>query len=527
MKQTFEIWVLLALLSCGHCEVINVQLYTTLYDPPVIEFAKFGFEGNGTGGSISLNISHSSTEAEGKVMFFICQDAKYELLTQASILSDECGHLLAYPRCLHSISLPRGTYTFNSDVDSATYHFFIANCERLHLNVSIQGVFLNKVLGHFSTETAPLLYLYPVLAGIWGLFLLAFIGNSCHFHQYRINLHRLFLVVVLLKFLVHLAHSLEIHSIGREGVPISKKSAWWVSGLLETIWQGLFFTFLLLLSKGWSITRPGLFRTSEKTVAQSFQVTYFNNSELKAIVVHVSFIVIAYFCHQFVSEFFEFGYIVIFVGCIKYSVSSIAYNVKSLDSQLDLIEEHQEQNQVSVIVTENESDSISGNNQHTEDRNSTTNTSTSTVTQPTYQIDTTPIKEKLLLFKRVQAVTIGFLFVRILEVIIIKFFLENTPWAQVMFQDLLQIIVVCLGIGSTIRLRKFFDPATLVRPETPKHINGKKLPTLIVIENPPTCAIKKNRIRPKHVIEKLETPRRLVPSVQFGTIETYNVFSNS
>jgi len=113
----------------------------------------------------------------------------------------------------------------------------------------------------------------------------------------------------------------------------------------------------------------------------------------------------------------------------------------------------------------------------------------------------------------------------------VKFFLENDAWSQIAFQEGLEVLAIIFGIGPTIRLRQFVSPekqAKLAESQNASIGSGKrKLPSLIVIENPPTCALKKTHIKTaqRTVLDRYEKPRRIVPSVQFGTLESFNVFN--
>jgi len=216
---------------------------------------------------------------------------------------------------------------------------------------------------------------------------------------------------------------------------------------------------------------------------------------------------------HFGDHSYLFAYGILLITTMKYIFSSMSYNIRGLTAQLQLVQEFQQHRELHM------------------DGNVDVNTGAIR----NRDIDTTPVTEKLELFKKLQVIMVNYLFFSILKLICEKYFFLDLVYAVTISEELLEVIVIAVGLGFIFRIRNFRKDKDNEQDNSSLMINEDdekqskigasthlKMPPLIVIQNPPTLFGPKGKNR---LLSK-DTNLQIFPSVSFGTLSNCEIFKN-
>eukprot|EP01100_Stratorugosa_tubuloviscum_P006776 TRINITY_DN2880_c0_g1_i1.p1 TRINITY_DN2880_c0_g1~~TRINITY_DN2880_c0_g1_i1.p1 ORF type:complete len:461 (-),score=108.97 TRINITY_DN2880_c0_g1_i1:60-1442(-) len=341
-------------------------------------FQKFGFQAGGTT-SITLK-----TSKEKLVNFFICIES--DALQFYRQYNSDCSYILnPVVNCTYTSAVKAKYFELkNYPIKKAgMYHFLISNCEtESSLNVNTSYTLLNLNGENLSTSYIYLPQAYLTLFGVWSLLLLFWLINWIFNCQIHIRLHKLlglFLVCKLgwITYCTYFWNYISVNGIIGE----------WSKPILYSILvipQLLFFAILLLVSKGWCITR-----------------TYLSSSEKKAIFFTVIILVASQIFYRVLGGFYLFALFVMYLIAYKMAFSGFTHNISVLNHQIALLIHH----------------------------------------LPNFVGSETPLNSKLNVFRRVRYALIFLIFIDVILLLFLVFLLSNEGRIEILTQEGAQLIV--------------------------------------------------------------------------------------
>ena len=282
----------------------------------------------------------------------------------------------------------KSNYSYSETISAGgIYHVFVSNChdpsQSVKYNYNI--IMLNPGGEQLGTGDIPLPTLYTVFICVWSLLCLLWLINWIQFRVTKILLHRIITIQPFLKVIVLLYNIIYWRSLSQYG-----QINYWVNVMyyvLSMSWEALLFMSLLLISKGWSITRQDI-----------------SNQELNAMLVSIFSLAFSYLLYKLIGGYYLFALVVIYIVLLKYMLSNIAYNLNSLKSQLLLIR------------------------------------------QQRIDASSTVVFYKFQLFRAFQTIMITWTFVQALIVVVVIFFLTNVPWVEAFLNEFVELFLF-LGEG--------------------------------------------------------------------------------
>ena len=347
---------------------------------------------------MSVSISPGDKE---DVYFFMCSSTEYTKLLRdfTSVEEQLCGHI-DESDCFIITSI-KNNYTHEEIIPvNGIFHLFLINCIKPETSITynVEYKLLNDKNQHLSSGEIPLPIMFIILVIVWFIFTSIWFLNWFYFKFIKIKLHYLLLFIPLLKliclsFNLYYWKSLSIHG----NLHLSSTFIYY---FLSLIWYTFFFIVLLLIGKGYGITRYNL-----------------NNIEFQSIIITIFCLVSSLLVYKIIGSYYLFSLLIMYIVFLKFLFASITYNLNSLKSQLLLIRHHR------------------------------------------IDASSTFVFNKFQLFKALQTIMVTWTFVQALIVVVIIFFLSNVLWIEVLLEELLQLYV-CLGVSFIFRLRNFYSTSS-------------------------------------------------------------------
>jgi len=330
--------------------------------------------------------------------------------------------------------------------DEGMYYFVMLSCPadtQQTVNYEFNYELENPNGQQLGTETLPLPTLYMVLFAIWTLLLGIWCFNWLKFRHHKIMLHHLVTLIPLLKVISVFYDAIYWDTWSKVGDVTLWSTALYFT--VSVVFELIFFTTLVLMAKGWCITRNDL------AVVEN-----------KSIVVTVVALVSALLFYKILGGYYLFALIIMYIVILKYIFSSITYNISALKSQLILL----------------------------------------ALSYPSINPNRTSVYFKFQTFRVFQALMVSYVFLNALIIVIVIFFLANVPWVEALLGETLELGVFC-GIGYLLRLRNFD-----LQCQTLDVGNGEEMSTFLdeslqkekekrqifVVQNPPS--IVDGKLRP-------------------------------
>ena len=258
---------------------------------------------------------------------------------------------------------------------------------------SLKYTLMNPGGQHLDTGHDPLPRMFLGLMLTWMFFMFAQGAHAFHWHASRVtNLHRIMIAVPMFK-IVHCAtgmfkwSTMSVRGYFPDWVQLLHVSA-------MTLNQAATFGTLLLVARGWLITRRHL-----------------PNSEKQTTVTAITLLVVLNFAYRYysLSNFSFFALAILYMTILALILSSVARNIRELKMQI-------------MILRQADIDPTS-----------------------------TPAHLKAIMYRRYQLILFAFVCTKIfLEMVLL--FLRDYPWVTNLFSETVDMIL-CVAVGYTFRLR--------------------------------------------------------------------------
>eukprot|EP01124_Arcella_intermedia_P005973 TRINITY_DN13503_c0_g1_i1.p1 TRINITY_DN13503_c0_g1~~TRINITY_DN13503_c0_g1_i1.p1 ORF type:complete len:526 (+),score=84.75 TRINITY_DN13503_c0_g1_i1:28-1578(+) len=477
------------------------------YEDPIIHLAKYSFLPGGHV-NIALNFQNSN-EHKGRAHFIICEELKYELFHQ--VLSDECDHLDTFRKCFHFSRLePNQLFNYTNQIfEPSNYYFIIANCDRLDMKINLKALLFNPGPSHLDSSLSPLPVVHLCVGSLWVVLSVVYVINSVYYRGLsNIPLHKVIIGTVFLKGLVSFVSYKYWSDLSTAGVTSS--FLWYSHVGSQSLWIFLYYSVLLVIAKGWCITRY-----------------YLSIHEIASVIITTTMLGLS-FALSFRSGNESISYPLIFCIVMKYIFSSLACNVDGLSKQFRMVREFQvhmnfqEGNQFDEYSlfplhshhewnTDNDADSDEMGLNPDEQEEQIPGANPDASPNP---INVSPIETKIDLFKRIQVFMVLYLFCMILKIICERYFFSDYLWVIVVSEECLDVLLFGFGLGYSLRMRNFKGQlstpsnTSLGPNETTTSENNinilrrRKLaaPPLLVIKYPPSRLGPKGDVTPKDTL---------------------------
>jgi len=266
------------------------------------------------------------TEATSYYLYFlVCIQSEFDQLEHSfSSDSDRCSHINDLS-CFINVHLQVGTtYSHNETITrQGLYYFILANCEETVSNTVLQlnCELVNPGGQQLGTEEIPLPIVYESFLVVWFILLVMWVVNWVQFRHYRLSLHRFICILPILKVI----------SMGCNVAYWYNSSIFGTMPLWGTIMNQGFVTLhdiflfiaLMLIGKGWGITRASLIRP-----------------ETLSIIVTVVTWAFAALCYRLYGGYYLFAVVIVFIVLLKYMFTGVTQNMFALKSQLLIIRQY-------------------------------------------------------------------------------------------------------------------------------------------------------------------------------------------
>ena len=280
--------LLLALVAL-HCPLVAQALTESLEIWAVDAYSSesvvgFGFE---EGGSYTLSFeitaagefddladytgqSENSTLAD-TLLAAACTDTELQKLSLAAPSKGRGEHALTPPCdlevCARVERFEEPTLVFaEPSVPTGEYlTFVLLSCGGTAVRGKASYTILNPGGAHLGTDIAPLPVVYLALLAGWSIVLMLWLYNLCKFRNHNVLLQRALTFVPVAKWAYVLLNTVYYQSGATTGELPS--SIFLFSLIVYILYKGAFFSTLLLIAKGWLISRPVLDESEKRYVS--------------------------------------------------------------------------------------------------------------------------------------------------------------------------------------------------------------------------------------------------------------------
>jgi hypothetical protein len=199
----------------------------------------------------------------------VCTDSELRTIKLAEPSKGQAHHVLTPPCdmsvCSRMVRFDQPTLVMESSVDTREYlTFVVASCGLADVRGKVSYTLLNPGGQHLGTDLAPLPTVYLGLVGGWTLVLLLWLTNLCKFRNHNVMLQRALTFVPVAKFISVVLRAVYFQTGAATGDLPS--SIMYFSYIVYILYKAAFFTSLLLIAKGWLISRPVLDESEKRSV---------------------------------------------------------------------------------------------------------------------------------------------------------------------------------------------------------------------------------------------------------------------
>mmetsp|Transcript_36939 Transcript_36939/g.91912 ORF Transcript_36939/g.91912 Transcript_36939/m.91912 type:complete len:640 (-) Transcript_36939:183-2102(-) len=364
-------------------------------------FDSFGFRPGGSA-SFDVNFRRQSTRDSQRVFAYVLGCEEKDMLNFEAKLEQKCNQQVVFWNS--TLNTDECHYKFRIDETNKTMEtltitkkeivtWAVVMCGGGKAQVDMDYTFMNPGGEHLDTGHDPLPRLFTALLVIW---ILLTSGQGVHalaWHATKItNLHRIILGVPLVKAMycgvcLYKWTFMSTRGFFPEWVLIMHVTA-------ITVNQAVTFGTLLLVARGWLITRRHLPNTEKQTTATS-----------------IALLVVLNFAYRYysLSNFSFFALAILYMTILALILSSVARNIRELKMQI-------------MILRQADIDPTS-----------------------------TPAHMKAVMYRRYQLVMFSFVCTKIfLEMVLL--FLRQFPWVTELFSEVVDLSL-CVAVGYIFRLR--------------------------------------------------------------------------
>lgn len=374
----------------------------TLYSDrgSITPFDLFGFKAGGTA-EFEVNFKRRGTRGSDVLHAYTvgCKDKVFQMVEAR--LEETCLQLVT---SFTNSSLRNSCYVLEVGDKPATMAKLLITrkvilmwgvvlCGDGSAELAMRYTFMNPRGQHLDTGHEPLPRMYLGLMVTWMFLLFAQGAHALTWHANKItNLHRIMMAVPVFK-VVHCAtgmfkwNTMSVRGFFPFWVQVMHVSA-------MTLNQAATFGTLLLVARGWLVTRRSL-----------------PNSEKQTTVTCITLLVVLNFAYRYysLSNFSFFALAILYMTILALILSSVARNIRELKMQV-------------MILRQADIDPTS-----------------------------TPAHVKAIMYRRYQIILFVFVCTKIfLEMVLL--FLRNYPWITSLFTEVVDMIL-CVAVAHTFRLR--------------------------------------------------------------------------
>eukprot|EP00027_Filamoeba_sp_ATCC50430_P006466 CAMPEP_0168546728 /NCGR_PEP_ID=MMETSP0413-20121227/3653_1 /TAXON_ID=136452 /ORGANISM="Filamoeba nolandi, Strain NC-AS-23-1" /LENGTH=417 /DNA_ID=CAMNT_0008576925 /DNA_START=566 /DNA_END=1819 /DNA_ORIENTATION=+ len=145
------------------------------------------------------------------------------------------------------------------------YHFLVINCQGDTITADLKYTLLNPGGQQLSLGYIPLPNSYMALVILWSVFVLGWVGMWIYYRRNRVPLHTLMMSIVIQKLLVVVVGFSYWAVASNTGKSLDQLG--YLESFLFAISETSFFCALLLVAKGWKITRSRLPASEVRTIS--------------------------------------------------------------------------------------------------------------------------------------------------------------------------------------------------------------------------------------------------------------------
>lgn len=411
--------VVVALIVARGTDGIIIHKDMTLKDT-FTKFETFGFQ---RGGSMDITVTAQNTSIP-ELFLVICLEREYsKVLRRYPTDTELCSRLDDLP--CHFRARIQGDFHHVGEVVEPGMHifFFAASCGLSKLDVEMEYTLLNPGGEHLSTSEIPLPSMSMTFMIVWGLVLLAWMHNWFTHREQKILLHRIICLIPFIKFLYMNYRIYYWMKFSREGEITHIDRALYEASIALS--EMILYTVVLLVSKGYCITRGTIMLT-----------------EKKAIGVVVITLASAALLYRLLQSYYLFALVIMYIVVFKYTFAGLQYHIMTLKSQLLLIGQYLP------------------------------------------NVNDTPVSEKYKVFKSFQVALVVFVFVNSLFLVVVVFFLNYYHWVEVLLKETVELGLL-IFLGYLFRLRIYEPPSQPSNDVEMQPLPLEKSPSLVILIFPP------------------------------------------
>jgi len=245
-----------------------------------------------------------------------------------------------------------------------------------------------------SLSEVPFKTLYIVTAALWSSLLMIWTWNWFRYRWFNVRLQKLISIVPTSKALI----SCTLLFYWREGSETGQFPVNWARAnyVMSVVDLGCFFGSLLMVAKGWMITRGAL-----------------HTFEVRRVSAMIFLLMVSKALYIWVNGFVLFFLVIMYVLMLRYIFSSIVENTTNLSNQIAILR-----------------------------------------TIPNFNISKTPVWTKQKMYKRFQVAMVVYISVDVIFHLWATIFLSATPWVEDAMEHFISALMV-MCVGYTYAMRPF------------------------------------------------------------------------
>jgi hypothetical protein len=312
-------------------EVQSIIVDTSINVKPYLrEFQLFGFD---KGGVIKLTGTTEPSGAASSTRIFVCNNAEFtSIVNDANI---NTGGICFEPSlsevCELSVNMTINIQNYVIPSKDC-YHFLIINCAGSTNIAHLDYTLLNPNGQQLSLGYEPLPTFYLILTVFWFMLLLGWIFVWIYYRRIRVPLHSLLLFVTFLKSLVVVVALFYWHICEETGYCLDQLK--FLQSFFFAVSETSFFCALLLIAKGWRITRMRL-----------------PSSEIRTISVALMLLLSTLLFFSFYNDGYYFlSLMIMYFFMLPKIFTSITRNTRALETQLLFIMQSNTDTETNGIV---------------------------------------------------------------------------------------------------------------------------------------------------------------------------------
>jgi len=224
---------------------------------PDLHYLNFMFDFQ-AGGKLTMEIELIDSNSNHPLYLFLCTPLEKDRLNTFTSFDDFCQNPLKALACRWqgelSVSKPKANLDLSFDRDN-TMELFAANCYNLDTyQVRVNSAARNPH-GYLSSNDLPYLYIFPMLAAIWGCLLVFGLGNWIPYRAFNVSIHKLFTGVPVFHVINNLFATYYWQYCETAG---RRPTQYNINYVLQALAESYEYLVLMYIAEGYGILRPRL-----------------------------------------------------------------------------------------------------------------------------------------------------------------------------------------------------------------------------------------------------------------------------